>query len=187
MPLCPFFGERQQTKLDSLTNSIWTEDRLVVSRPVKNYRRADGPNTPNTLYQLQLMRMLTDEGKILKGILYTIPGLHHTLCAVYKKAWIRFYKDLFYSGSSSTSREHTHYHSRLMHRMITLKQEGVIKGISTNFTYQRLFSGLWNLYKVFCGSRGWCEKLDQLVKWCHLGQSQLGLTTTYRLLVSVWS
>lgn len=41
MPLCPFFGERQHHKLDSLTNSIWTEDRLVVSQQVKNYRQAD--------------------------------------------------------------------------------------------------------------------------------------------------
>ncbi len=41
MPLSPFFGERQHHKLDSLTNSIWTEDRLVVSQQVKNYRQAD--------------------------------------------------------------------------------------------------------------------------------------------------
>lgn len=41
MPLCSFFGERQHTKLDSLTNNIWTEDRLDVSQWVKNYRKAD--------------------------------------------------------------------------------------------------------------------------------------------------
>lgn len=53
IPLCPFYWERQHTKLDLLTNNIWTEDRLVVRQWVKNYRKAD---RPNTLYQVQLTR-----------------------------------------------------------------------------------------------------------------------------------